>query len=104
MRVAGSPLRKDRAVRTALGVGFGLVSTISADWYRLSFGPQGAGRRVIEVDVPGVRTTQFDVDEKTIKGIFDDGESAGHAFLSVVDPEGAKVAKAAALAAQSLTD
>lgn len=85
VRVAGAR-RKERMVRSALGVGLGLVSTISADWYRLSFGPQGAGRRTIEVNVPGVKTTQFDVDKKTITRIFDDGRAAGRAFLAVVNP------------------
>ena len=86
VRVAGRPVRKERSVRTGLGVALGLVNTISADWYRLSFGAQGAGRRTIEVDVPGVKTTQFDIDERTIKRIFADGEAAGKSFLAALAP------------------
>jgi len=104
IRVPNRPRRKTRAVRTAFGVALGLVSTVEADWYRLSFGRQGAGRRTIEVDVHGVKGSQFDIDEKTIRRMFEDGQAAGQAFLSIVDPEGAEMAKDAALAARTLTD
>lgn len=83
VKLSGRPDPKvpDKPARTGVGLVFGCVHTVLADWDRYQLDRQGVSRRTIYVDTNGVSTTDFDISEATQEMLFANGVSGARKFL-----------------------
>jgi NTE family protein len=59
------------------------LKTLTSDWNRYSLADAGVNRRTIYVDTSGVSPTDFDLDERTRRVLFANGQAAARRFLDI---------------------